>query len=46
MEDIVQTRNQKDNQKWGTKSYKKSVSKFGNCWIDSVIFAIWITRWK
>ena len=34
-------RNQRDNQKWGTK---KSVSRFGNCWIDSVIFAIRITR--
>ena len=44
MQDIVQISNQRDNQNYGTKFYKKSVSRFGNYWIDSIIFAFWITR--
>ena len=30
MQDIIQTSNQKEIQKCGTKFYKKSVARFGN----------------
>ena len=44
MQDIVQTSNQRGNQKCGAKFCKKLVSRFGNYWVDSINFAIEITR--
>ena len=41
---IVQTSDQRVDEKCGTKFYKMSVSRFENYWINSIIFDIQITR--